>query len=71
MFKTRLLSGVVLLLALLGMLFAGGEVLLFSLTAIALIGLFGVVFKSKIFQIIEKIYKKEKYNAIDAYKQKN
>lgn len=38
---------------------------------IGLIGLIGVVFKSKIFQIIEKIYKKEKYNAIDAYKQKN
>ena len=40
MFKTRLLSGVVLLLALLGMLMTGGDVLLFSLTAIALVGLF-------------------------------
>lgn len=52
MFKTRLLSGVVLLLALLGMLFAGGEVLLFSLTAIALIGLFEFY---RIFQIEKSV----------------
>ncbi|MBP7320866.1 MAG: phosphatidate cytidylyltransferase, partial [Lachnospiraceae bacterium] len=48
MFKTRLLSGIVLLLALLGMLLLGGEVLLFSLTVIALIGLFEFY---RIFQI--------------------
>lgn len=40
MFKTRLLSGIVLLVALLGMLLSGGMVLLFSLTVIALIGLY-------------------------------
>lgn len=35
------------------------------------LGIFGLLFKSKIFKQIEKIYQKEKYNAIAAYKQKN
>lgn len=34
-------------------------------------GLLGLLFKSKIFKLIESIYQKEKYNAIAAYKQKN
>jgi xanthosine utilization system XapX-like protein len=38
---------------------------------IALFGILGLLFKTQLFSIIEKIYKKEKYNAIAAYKQKN
>lgn len=38
---------------------------------IAGIGILGLLFKSQLFSVIEKIYKKEKYNAIAAYKQKN
>lgn len=38
---------------------------------IAGFGLLGLLFKSKIFLLIEKIYKKEKYKTIVAYKQKN
>lgn len=38
---------------------------------IAFIGLLGLLFKSKIFLLIERIYKKEKYATIVAYKQKN
>lgn len=38
---------------------------------IAGFGLLGLLFKQQLFSIIEKIYKKEKYNAIAAYKQKN
>lgn len=40
MFKTRLLSGIVLLIILVGMLFVGGGFLLVSLLGIALIGLY-------------------------------
>ena len=40
MFKTRLLSGIVLLVFLVGMLFIGGSFLLVSLLVIALIGLY-------------------------------
>lgn len=40
MFKTRLLSGIVLLMVLVGMLLLGGNILLISLLGIALIGLY-------------------------------
>lgn len=36
---------------------------------IALVGISGLVFKNKVFTLIEKIYKKEKYAALSAYKQ--
>lgn len=38
---------------------------------IALAGVLGFAFRNKMFSIIEKIYKTEKYETIDAYKQKN
>ena len=37
---------------------------------VAVFGLLGFVFKNKMFEIIEKIYKKEKYKTLAAYKQK-
>lgn len=46
-----------------------GEVFGFALVAIA--GLGGFLFKNKVFNIIEKIYKSEKYKTIAAYKQNN
>jgi len=49
--------------------FANGEVLGFSLVALA--GVFGFLFKNKVFSIIEKIYKAEKYKTLAAYKQNN
>lgn len=42
-----------------------------GIALIAIFGILGLLFKSKIFLQIEKIFKKEKYNAIAAYKQKN
>lgn len=42
-----------------------------GLALIACFGILGLLFKSKIFLLIEKIFQKEKYNAIVAYKQKN
>ncbi|HSD08618.1 DUF5687 family protein [Flavobacterium sp.] len=42
----------------------------FGLALVALTGVLGFVFRSKVFSIIEKIYKKEKYKTIAAYKQK-
>ena len=42
-----------------------------GIVIIAVFGILGLLFKSKIFLVIEKIFKKEKYNAIAAYKQKN
>ncbi len=42
-----------------------------GLALIAGFGILGLLFKSKIFLQIEKIFKKEKYNAVAAYKQKN
>ena len=42
-----------------------------GIALIAVFGIFGLLFKSKIFILIEKIFQKEKYNAIAAYKQKN
>ena len=49
--------------------FAHGEVLGFILVAVS--GVFGFLFKNKVFGIIEKIYKAEKYKTLAAYKQKN
>ncbi|PNQ75439.1 hypothetical protein C1T31_01060 [Hanstruepera neustonica] len=49
--------------------FLHGEVLGFLLVAI--FGLLGFLFKNKVFQIIEKIYKSEKYKTLAAYKEKN
>ncbi|MFC0603390.1 DUF5687 family protein [Winogradskyella pulchriflava] len=49
--------------------FAYSEVLGFALVAIT--GLAGLLFKNKVFGIIEKIYKSEKYKTLVAYKQTN
>ncbi|MBN2868771.1 MAG: hypothetical protein JXK08_08880 [Flavobacteriaceae bacterium] len=49
--------------------FLQGEALGFIL--VALCGLLGFLFKNKVFQIIEKIYKSEKYKTIAAYKENN
>lgn len=46
-----------------------GEVFGFALVAIT--GLAGFLFKNKVFNIIEKLYKSEKYKTIAAYKQNN
>lgn len=43
----------------------------FGIALITLIGLFGLLFKTQLFKIIERIYIKEKYKAIAAYKEKN
>ena len=37
---------------------------------VAVVGLLGFVFKNKVFELIEKVYKKEKYKTLAAYKQK-
>lgn len=37
---------------------------------VALTGILGFAFKNKVFQIIESVYKKEKYATLEAYKQK-
>lgn len=42
----------------------------FGYLLVALTGIIGFLFKNKIFQIIEKVYQKEKYKTIEAYKQK-
>lgn len=42
-----------------------------GIALIACLGILGLLFKSRIFLLIEKIFQKEKYNAIVAYKQKN
>ncbi len=49
--------------------FTLGEVFGFALVAI--FGLAGLLFKNKVFDIIEKIYKSEKYKTLAAYKQNN
>jgi len=46
-----------------------GELLGYVLVIIS--GLLGFLFKEKVFKIIEKVYKTEKYKTIAAYKQKN
>ncbi|PAM92732.1 hypothetical protein B4N84_21610 [Flavobacterium sp. IR1] len=52
-----------------GGLYLGDKILAFSLVAGA--GVLGFVFRNKVFSIIEKKYKSEKYSTISAYKQKN
>ncbi|MBS7255178.1 DUF5687 family protein [Flavobacterium branchiicola] len=42
-----------------------------GLALVAVAGVLGFVFKDKVFSLIEKIYKREKYRTISAYKQKN
>jgi hypothetical protein len=42
-----------------------------GIALIAFTGIIGFLFKNKVFEIIEKIYKKEKYKTIAAYQQKN
>ncbi|MFD1016984.1 DUF5687 family protein [Winogradskyella rapida] len=49
--------------------FASGEVLGFILVAVS--GLIGLLFKNKVFGIVERIYKAEKYKTLAAYQQKN
>ncbi|WP_417369007.1 DUF5687 family protein [Gelidibacter japonicus] len=49
--------------------FTLGEAFGFALVAIA--GLAGFLFKNKVFNIIEKVYKSEKYKTLAAYKQNN
>ena len=42
-----------------------------GLLFVALAGVIGFAFRNKVFAMIEKVYKTEKYATIDAYKQKN
>lgn len=49
--------------------FAFGETLGFAL--VALFGIAGFLFKNRVFDIIEKVYKSEKYKTLSAYKQNN
>lgn len=42
-----------------------------GLALVALAGVLGFMFRNVVFSLIEKIYKKEKYNTIEAYKQKS
>lgn len=49
--------------------FTLGEVFGFALVAI--FGIAGFLFKNKVFDIIEKVYKSEKYKTLAAYKQNN
>ena len=42
-----------------------------GLLFVALAGILGFAFKNKMFTLIEKVYKTEKYATIAAYKQKN
>ncbi len=49
--------------------FVHGEVLGYILVILS--GMAGFLFKDKVFSIIEKVYKSEKYKTIAAYKQKN
>jgi hypothetical protein len=42
----------------------------FGLILVASAGVLGFAFKDKVFSMIEKVYKKEKYKTLDAYKQK-
>lgn len=44
---------------------------LFGFVLVALVGLAGLLFRNKVFNIIEKIYKSEKYKTLNAYKQSN
>jgi len=71
-FKTFLLSLPKILLPVI--LFFIGKLIYSEYLGIALIaftGIIGFLFKNKVFEIIEKIYQKEKYKTIAAYQQKN
>lgn len=69
--KTMLISipqlGLPVALYWLGSLFVSANV---GLTFVAGAGMIGFAFRNPVFQLIEKIYKSEKYATIDAYKQK-
>lgn len=68
--KTMLLTIPKLLLPI--VVFAGGYYLINPIAgyvAVALSGVLGFVFKDQVFRMIEKIYKKEKYKTLLAYKQ--
>jgi len=70
--KTMLISIPKLLVPML--LYAAGYYLFspnIGLLFVALAGILGFAFRNKVFSIIEKIYKTEKYATIAAYKQKN
>ena len=43
----------------------------FGFVLVALAGLIGLLFKNKVFNMIEKVYKSEKYKTLAAYKQNN
>lgn len=43
----------------------------FGFALVAIFGLAGLLFKNKVFSLIEKIYKSEKYKTLAAYKQNN
>ncbi|MFB9055235.1 DUF5687 family protein [Mariniflexile ostreae] len=43
----------------------------FGLVLVMLLGVLGLLFKNKVFKAIEKVYKKEKYKTLAAYKQTN
>jgi len=49
--------------------FTLGEVFGFSLVVI--LGIGGLLFKNKVFNVIEKVYKTEKYKTLAAYRQNN
>ncbi len=69
--KTLLLTIPKLVLPLI--IFAIGYYLVNPITGyllVALSGILGFVFKNKVFELIERIYKKEKYKTLAAYKQK-
>jgi hypothetical protein len=56
------------------LLYGAGYYLVSPLTGIALVALTGVLgfaFRNKVFTMIEKVYKTEKYETLAAYKQKN
>lgn len=42
-----------------------------ALVALTVVGISGLVFRDRVFNIIERLYKSEKYEALTAYKQKN
>ena len=42
----------------------------YGLLFVAVAGVLGFAFRNKVFSIIEKVYRKEKYKTIEAYKQK-
>jgi hypothetical protein len=70
--NTMLLSLPKLLLPL-GLYWIGSKIMNanLGLALVAIAGLIGFALKDKVFSLIEKIYKNEKYKTIDAYKQKS